>query len=214
MTIRVILIDDHELFREGIIKLLNDEPGIDLVATFSGGREAIEYIEASPPDVAAIDVALPKLNGIEVARKIHDVMPTIQILMLSAYVDPEYVYQSLRAGAQGYVAKDVAGRVLVQAVQTVYAGKQFLSDQANTEALRQFLKSRGADNQVGSLSMREREVLQLTVEGRTIAESGEILSISPKSVETYRRRMMIKLELNDVPALVKFAIRHGLTSPE
>lgn len=214
MPIRIILIDDHTLLREGVAGLLDSYPDMTVVGSFGGGRAAIDFAASEKVDVAVVDVTMPDMNGIEVVRELQDVSPHTQMLMLSAYVDPEYVYLSLRAGALGYIAKDSAGSVLAEAVRTVHAGKHYLCDQADTEALRHVLTVRGADTPLGRLSTRERQVLQLTVEGHNIAHTAERLGISPKSVETYRSRVLTKLDIHDLPALVKFAIRHGITSSE
>lgn len=214
MPIRIILVDDHALLREGVAGLLDSHADFAIVGSFGDGRAAIEFAASEEVDVAVVDVAMPDMNGIEVVRLLQDASPPTQILMLSAYVDPEYVYLALRAGAQGYIAKDSAGRVLADAVRTVHAGKRYLCDQADTEALRHVLAARGTDTPLGRLSHREREVLQWTVEGCSIAETAKRLGISPKSVETYRSRVLTKLGIGDLPALVKFAIRHGVTSSE
>lgn len=212
MSIRIVLVDDHALVREGVARLLEAQPDMRVVASFDAGREAIRYAEREEPDVAILDVAIPQMNGIELARQMRDAAPDTQILMLSMHANPEYVYRALLAGAQGYVVKDSAGRVLVEAVRAVHSGRRYLCGLVDRPALEQLLRERGVSDPVGLLSAREREVLQLTVEGRTIGETANHLGISPKSVETYRSRLMRKLEIQDLPALVKFAIRHGITS--
>lgn len=214
MPIRIILVDDHTLLREGVARLLESNSDMAIVGSFGIGRAAIAFAASQEVDVAVVDVAMPDMNGIEVVRQLQDTSPHTQILMLSAYVDPEYVYLAIRAGAIGYVAKESAGGVLAEAVRTVHTGRRFLCDQADTEALRHVLAARSEDTPLGSLSAREREVLQLTVEGHNIAETAEKLGISPKSIETYRSRILTKLGIHDLPALVKFAIRHGITSSE
>ena len=214
MTIDIVLVDDHNIVREGISRVLGAEPDLRVVASFDNGRDAVRYVEAEQPDVAIVDISMPGLNGIETARRMHDTAPNTQIIILSGYVDAGYVHQALLAGAEGYVVKDAAATVLATAVRAVHAGRRYLCDEANTQAVREVLTSRGLDDPLGRLSAREREVLQLTVEGRTIAETARQLSLSPSSVETYRGRLMRKLEIENLPALVKFAIRHGVTSIE
>ena len=214
MTIDIVLVDDHDVVREGISRVLGAEPDLRVVASFANGEDAVRYVEAEQPDVAIVDVSMPGMNGIEAARRMHDASPATQIIMLSGFVDAEYVHQALLAGAEGYVVKDDPAYVLIEAVRAVYAGKRYLCDMANTEAVREVLSSRGADAPLGRLSAREREVLQHTVEGWSIAETAQRLGLSPKSVETYRGRLMRKLGIENLPALVKFAIRHGVTSVE
>ena len=214
MPIRVILVDDHAIVREGVKHVLETHADIRVVATFGEGRAALDYAAEHQPDVAVIDVAMPGMNGIEAARQMHDACPATEILMLSMHSSPEYVYQALRAGASGYLLKESAGREVAQAVRAVSAGRRYLSRRLEREAVEEYLRGRGDDDPLERLSAREREVLQLTVEGRTSAEAAELLGLSPKSVETYRSRIMSKLDLEDMPALVKFAIRHGITSVE
>jgi DNA-binding NarL/FixJ family response regulator len=211
-VIRIILIDDHALVREGVSRLLDAQDDLQVVGAFGEGDAAVRFAAQEEPDVAIVDIAMPRANGIDIARALRAASPDTQLLVLSMYSHPEYVHQALLAGALGYVAKESAGPVLVEAVRAVQAGRRYLSESLGTEALSRFLQgSEGADP-LGRLSARERQVLQHTVEGRTIAETAQRLGLSPKSVETYRSRLMTKLEIGDLPALVKFAIRHGVTS--
>jgi DNA-binding NarL/FixJ family response regulator len=212
MSIRIILVDDHAVVREGIARLLEGHPELRVVATFREGRRAIRYAESEEPDIAVIDVAMPELNGIEVARLMHDVSPGTRIVMLSMHSDIEYVHRSLLAGAQAYVLKDAAGQVLIDAVRAAHAGRRYICDQIDQDALQQCFRQRGISDPLDRLSAREREVLQFMVEGKTTSETASLLGLSPKSVETYRSRLMAKLGIDDLPSLVKFAIRHGITS--
>ena len=214
MPIRIVLVDDHTLVREGVAALLELQPDLRVIASFGEGREAIRFLEREEPDVAILDVAMPEMNGIEVARQMRDASPATQILMLSMHANLEYVRRALLAGAQGYVVKSSAGRELIEAVRAVYSGRRYFSEQVERAALEQDLLGSGAGDPLGLLSTREREVLQLTVEGHSIADSAQRLGLSPKSVETYRSRLMAKLGIEDLPSLVKFAIRHGVTSTE
>jgi DNA-binding NarL/FixJ family response regulator len=214
MPIRVILVDDHAIVREGVKHVLETHADIRVSATFGEAQAALDYAAAHRPDVAVIDVAMPVMNGIEVARRLRGASPATQVLVLSMHANPEYVHQALSAGASGYVLKESAGREVVLAVRAVMAGERYLSRRLANEATARYLAARGDDNPLERLSPREREVLQLTAEGRTSAEAAQLLGLSPKSVETYRSRVMTKLGLESAPALVKFAIRHGLTSAE
>lgn len=213
MQISVILVDDHSVVRDGVRHLLEGQPGVRVVGSFTNGRAAVTFAKSHEFDVAVLDVAMPGLNGIEVARQIHDACPAGHILMLSMHSNPEYVYQSFEAGAQGYVLKESAGREVYEAICAVHSGKRYISRKIAGSALDHYIRERRRKgSSFTRLSAREREVLQLIVEGRTSAEAGELLGLSPKSVETYRSRLMRKLEIGDLPGLVKFAIRHGLTS--
>lgn len=212
MPIEVILVDDHEVVRDGLRQLIEAQADFRVVAGFGDGREAVSYSLDAPPDVAVVDIAMPGMNGIEVARQIRDGCPDTQVLMLSMYADPEYIYQAFRAGARGYLAKDSAGAEVVAALRAVHARKRYLSRKLDEEAVERYLRERGTENPLERLSARERQVLQLVVEGKTSAEIATLLDLSSKSVDTYRSRLMGKLALHDLPALVKFAIRHGITT--
>jgi len=211
-VIRIILVDDHALVREGVSRLLEAQADMRVVGAFGEGGAAVRFAAEEEPDVAIVDVAMPETNGIDIARELRAASPDTQLLVLSMYSHPEYVHQALLAGALGYVAKESAGPVLVEAVRAVQAGRRYLSESLGTEALSRFLQGSEGGDPLGRLSARERQVLQHTVEGRTIAETAQRLGLSPKSVETYRSRLMTKLDIDDLPALVKFAIRHGVTS--
>lgn len=212
MAISVILVDDHEVVRDGLRHLIEAQPDCRVLEGFGDGPAAVSYALDSHPDVAVIDVAMPGMNGIEVARQIHDGCPGTEVLMLSMHADLEYVYQAFRAGARGYLLKDSAGVEVVHALHAVHARKRYLSRKLDEVALERYLRERGPDNPMERLSARERQVLQHVVEGRTSAEIATKLGLSPNSVDTYRSRLMAKLELRDLPALVKFAIRHGITT--
>lgn len=212
--IRIILIDDHALVREGVSRLLESQSDMRVVGSFGEGAAAIRFAADEAPNVAVVDIAMPRESGIDIARRLRDTSPDIRILVLSMYSNPEYVHQALLAGALGYVAKESAGRVLVEAIRAVCAGRRYLSESLGDEGLRRFLQTSEKHGGLVLLSAREREVLLHTVEGLTIAETAQRLGLSPKSIETYRSRLMTKLEIEDLPALVKFAIRHGITSLE
>ena len=210
--IRILLVDDHALVREGVSRLLEAQSDMQVVGSFGEPEAALAFAAREEPDVAIVDVAMPQASGIELARRLRAASPDTQLLVLSMHSNPEYVHQALLAGALGYVAKESAGPVLVQAVRAVQAGRRYLSESLGSEALSRYLQ-RGEDSDpLGRLSAREREVLRHTVEGCTIAETAQRLGLSPKSVETYRSRLMTKLGIEDLPALVKFAIRHGVTT--
>jgi len=211
-VIRILLLDDHGLVREGVSRLLEAHPDMRVVGSFGEADAALAFAAREQPDVAIVDVAMPQASGIDVAGRLREASPDTHVLVLSMYSNPEYVHQALLAGALGYVAKESAGAVLVEAVRAVQAGRRYLSESLGTEALGRYLQRGEDSNPLGRLSAREREVLRHTVEGLTIAETAQKLGLSPKSVETYRSRLMTKLGIEDLPALVKFAIRHGVTT--
>ena len=206
--IRVILVDDHSLVREGVSRLLEEEPDIRVVGSFAEGNAAVRFAAGAQPDVAILDVAMPSTSGIDVARRMRAVSPKTQLLMLSMHERLEYVQQAFWAGASGYVLKDSAGNEVVAAVRAVQAGRRYLSERIPPRALESYF---GADP-LERLSAREIEVLKLVVDGNSSNQVAALLGLSPKSIDTYRSRLMTKLDVEHLPALVKLAIRRGLTS--
>jgi DNA-binding NarL/FixJ family response regulator len=213
-VIRIVLIDDHALVREGVSRLLEVQPDMQVIGSFGEGAPAVAFAAEHEPDVAIVDVAMPQASGIDVVRQLREASADTHVLVLSMHSNPQYVHQALLAGALGYVAKESAGPVLVEAVREVQAGRRFLSESIGREALQRYLEDPARRDPMQQLSAREREVLRYTVQGRTIAQTAQRLGVSPKSVETYRSRLMTKLGIEDLPSLVKFAIRYGITSLE
>lgn len=210
MTIRVILADDHAIVRNGLNSLLHAEPDIKVIGEAANGREAVRLAHRSSPDVVVMDMAMPELNGIEATREIREANPSIQVVILSMHSTSEHIFQAQRAGALGYVLKEAASTELLEAIRAVHLGRQYLSKNLKET----IVEDRHLDKSpLERLTTREREVLQLTVEGKSIAQIASILSLSPKTVATYRTRLMRKLGLNDLVGLIKFAIQHGLTPP-
>ena len=214
MTIRVFLADDHAVVRYGLRLLLEAQGDIVIVGVASNGREAVHQAQRLQPDVMIVDIGMPELNGIEAIRQIHETTPSTRVVVLSIHSTAEHVYRALQAGALGYVLKESVGMEVVQAVRAAYAGQRYLSEKIAEEDIYGYTHRRQRESPLDSLSPREREVLQLTVEGKSSAEIAETLFLSPKTVETYRSRLMLKLGVHDLPSLVKFAIQHGVTSLE
>jgi DNA-binding NarL/FixJ family response regulator len=205
--VSIILVDDHALVRDCVARLLQEQADLRVTGSFSDGTAAVRFAARELPDVAILDVAMPGASGVDVARRMCAVSPRTRLLMLSMYDRPEYVQQAFAAGANGYVLKECAGDEVVAAVRAVCAGQRYLSRRLLP------LVAAGAAHAdpLESLSPREREVLQLVVEGATSQQMAVRLGLSPKSIDTYRSRLMTKLDLEHLPALVKFAIRRGLT---
>lgn len=206
---KILLADDHTVLSDGLRILIESQADAHVIAIATDGRQAVQMAHELCPDLVLMDVSMPVLNGIEAARKIHADNPKILLLMLSMHADMEYVHRSLEAGAQGYLLKESAGSEVLQAIRAVLAGKTYFSPKITDKLLVNLSPTRAGP--LDSLSEREREVLQLATEGRTSLEIATLLSLSPKTVETYRSRIMTKLDLDSLPALVKFAIQHGLT---
>ena len=212
MTIRVFLVDDHAVIREGLTFILEAAGDLQVVGSAADGRSAVQAVRQLRPDVVLMDIALPELNGIDATRQIHQDCPDVEVVMLSAHADTEYAIRALRAGARGYLLKDTAGREVVAAVRAARAGQRYLSPRLADAVLEDLLALTPAASPLEALSDREREVLQLVAEGKSSAAIAERLALSPKTVDTYRSRIMQKLGLADLPALVRFAVRHGLVT--
>jgi len=211
-VIRLILVDDHALVRDGVARLLESQADMRVTGSFGDGEAAVRFAVREEPHVAIVDIAMPTASGIDVTRRLREAAPDTGILVLSMHSNPEYVHRALLAGALGYVAKESAGPVLVEAVRAVHAGRRYLSDTVRYDSSQRPDVSAGEPGLLGALSAREQQVLRHTVEGKTIAQTAALIGVSPKSVETYRSRVMTKLGIVDLPGLVKFAIRNGITT--
>ncbi len=217
MSIRIFLADDHAVVRDGLQVLLDAQPDFCVVGNAANGRSAIKKIAELQPDVVILDITMPELNGIEASYQIVQNWPKIKIIILSMHATTAHIVRALQAGARGYLLKESAGIEVVNAVRAVWAGNRYLgqkiSDRVLDDYIRQY-EAGGSTNRIDRLSPRERETLQLVVEGRSNVEIAEMLFLSTKTIETYRSRLMQKLGIKDVPSLVKFAIRNGLTPPQ
>lgn len=212
MTISVLIADDHSVVRDGLRLLLESQADLRVVGEVADGREAVEATLRLNPDVVVMDLAMPQLNGIDAATQILEKLDGTRIIMLSMHSTVEHVFRALQAGAMGYLRKESAGSEVVDAVRTVYAGRRYLSQKITESVVDDYIRKRAVDSPLDSLSQREREILQLLVEGRSGIEIAKQLHLSPKTVDTYRSRMMQKLGIGDLPGLVKFALQHGLTT--
>lgn len=213
MPIRVFVADDHSVMREGLRFLLNAHEDIQVIGDAADGRETVRRVLLEKPDVVIMDIAMSELNGIEATKEVRQNCPTAQVVILSMYSTPGYIFRSFEAGALGYLLKETAGKEVADAIRAAHAGKRYLSRGIAETILDDYLKRGRAQepDPLGRLSLRERELLQLLAEGKSKAEISKSLSLSPKTIDTYRSRLMQKLGLNDLPALVKFAIQNGMT---
>ncbi len=211
MSLRLFLADDHAIVLEGLVNVLVKQPDFEVVGTAADGRSAVARVRELKPDVAILDISMPDLDGIEAARQILERDPSIAVVILSMHAGAQHIFRALDAGARGYVLKESAAREIIEAVRTVCTGRRYLGARI-AEVMADGLGSRSGASPLESLSRREREIIKLVADGHSSAEIGVRLSLSPKTVDSYRSRVMQKLHLSDLPSLVKFAIQHGLTS--
>lgn len=215
MNISVYLADDHAIVRDGLRLLLEAENDIDVIGSAADGRSAVREIRKMNPDLVILDIAMPLLNGIEATLQILESCPSTKVIILSMHATREHIHRAMHAGSRGYLLKESAGSEVVKAIRSVYAGNRYLSQRVSETILDDYLNqgsNDSKDNPIKLLSAREREILQLVVEGQSNSQIAENLCLSPKTVETYRSRVMQKLQIKNLPALVKFAIRAGITS--
>lgn len=215
MSIRTLLVEDHTLVRAGIQALLNGDEGIKVVGEAADGHAAIDLCRSLEPDLVLMDVAMPKLNGIEAARQIKAEFPAIRILMLSMHASRQYIFEALKAGVLGYVLKEAAFSELLSAIKVVMDGRTYLSPKLSDVVLDDYVRraqSEGQLDELDKLSSREREILQLIAEGRSSTEIGSILHISNRTVDTHRHNLMEKLQIHSIAGLTRFAIRTGVST--
>ena len=213
---KVILADDHQIVRQGLRALLESEPDIDVVGEVSEGLSVADMVTKLNPDVLVLDLMMPGLNGLEVTRQVSQRSPNVRIIVLSMHANEAYVLEALRNGAAGYVLKESSTETLVTAIRTTMEGRRYLCAPLSEMAMEAFLQKAQnvAVDPYDSLTGREREVLQLAAEGHTNTAIAERLSISPRTAEVHRARIMEKLQLTNQTGLIKYAIRKGLLSVE
>jgi DNA-binding NarL/FixJ family response regulator len=213
-SITVYLVDDHRILRDGLKMLLELQGDISVVGEAEDGRKAFDGILEIKPQVVLMDITMPELNGIDATQNIMLRAPETRIIILSVHSDTEHVYRAFQAGAKGYLLKESAGDEVVKAVRAVSQGKRYVSQKLADTLPLSYSYQHQDQSPFELLSAREREVLHLTVEGATSAAIAGKLGLSPKTVDTYRSRLMEKLGVQNLPELVRFAIKHGLTPPE
>jgi len=214
MSIRIVLADDHRITREGLLSMLNNEDGMDVVGEAENGREAVTLAQELLPDLVIMDVTMPDLNGIEATRMITSGAGEIDVIALSMYSDKQFVQGMIQAGASGYLLKDCAFEELLNAIRVVVSGNTYLSPAIAGIVVKDYLDKLSTDGSSASsiLTTREREVLQLIAEGMSTKKIASHLGISIKTIETHRRQIMGKLGIFSIAELTKYAIREGLTS--
>ena len=212
MTIRVLIVDDHGVVADGLRFIVEAQPDMQVIACIQDSREAVRRAIDTRPDVVLMDHAMPVLNGTEATYLIRKQCPRTHVIILSMHSNRTHVLHALQAGATGYVVKKSAAKEVVKAIRAVHKGVRYLSQQLVDRVIDQVVNKKDANDPVERLSSRERQVLQMLAEGHAIGDIATTLSLSPKTVETYRARMMEKLDIHDFASLIKFAIQNGITS--
>lgn len=211
--VRIVLVDDHHVVRQGLHALLEEEEGLTVVGTAGNGLEALQIIEAEKPEVVIVDLFLPNLNGLEVTRRTHQAFPQVRVVILSMYDNEAYVLEALKNGASAYVLKNSRADELIHAVREVHAGRRYLSPPLSERAIEAYVQEKIHSDTLDpyeTLTNREREVLQLAAEGNSNAETAARLSISARTVETHRANLMRKLNLGSQSDLIRYAIKRGI----
>ena len=208
--LRIIIADDHTLVRAGLVTLMARMPDVEVAAEASNGREAAKLVRDMEPDIALLDIAMPELNGLEAAERIHRDSPKTKVIILSMHANEEYVAQALKAGASGYLLKDAATTELEMALKAVAQGQFYLSPSISRQVVDSYLH--GGPTGLDLLSPRQREILQLIAEGKSTREIAESLHLSVKTIETHRAQLMERLDIHDTAGLVRYALRKGLIS--
>lgn len=214
-SLRILLGDDHTIVRQGLRKILEEQPDWHVVAEASDGREAVRLTLSVEPDIAVLDIGMPLLNGIEATRQIVRRAPSVAVMILSMHSDEAYITQALQAGAKGYLLKDSADTDLIRGVAAAAAGKSFFSPAVAKVMLDDYVRrlaSKGITDRYDALSEREREIFQLIAEGHSSKEIADLLSVSPATVDTHRAHILQKLDVHNTAELVLYAVRRGVIS--
>ena len=214
MSIRILLADDHKIVRDGLRALLEKQSGMEVIAEAEDGRTTVQMVQELLTDVVIMDIAMPDMNGIEATRQITTIAPNVKVVALSMHSDKRFVVEMLEAGAAGYMLKDCAFEELANAIRSVAANRTYLSPKIADIIIKDYTRlfPKTEFSVFSILTHREREVLQLLAEGKKTKEISSSLNVSVKTVETYRKQLMDKLDIHSIAELTKYAIREGLTT--
>lgn len=215
MSTRIMIVDDHGIMREGLRLLFEQQDDMEVIGEVSDGRQAVEAVCKLKPDIVLMDITMPKLNGIDAAKKIIDEYPNIKVIALSAYCNKSFIADMLRAGVSGYVLKDSMADELIGGIRVVMGGEQFLSPKVARIVISEYITDRQSHSETPSMSKlttKERELIQLLAENKSNKEAARLLHVSIKTVDSRRRTAMDKLGITGIADLTKFAIREGLTT--
>ncbi len=211
--IKVLVADDHTVIRSGLRHLIERHPDLQVVAEAADGREAIDLAQTLRPDIAILDITMPKLNGLDAGQEIMAHLPKIGVIILSMHSDEGYILKALRAGARGYLLKDSAESDIINAIRAVNAGKAYFSPEISRVLAKDYvqqLRRRGVEDSYELLSLREREVFQLLAEGKNNKEIAAMMNLSLHTIETHRSNIFDKLNLHSLPELILYAVRRGV----
>lgn len=211
--IRVLLADDHQLLIDGLRTLLERQRSFEVIGIARDGLEAVQIARDQAPDVILLDISMPRLNGVDAARRILRHHPDVKIIMLSMHDDRRFIRESMRVGARGYILKESAVGEVIEAIRAVHKGRLYFSETVREQVLHDYVEGVRADDDPSTspLSGREREVLQILTEGRSTKDAAAILNVSVKTIESHRKQIMDKLDLHSMAELTKYAIREGIT---
>ncbi len=213
MALRIFIVDDHQIVRDGLKLILRSEADFEVVGEAANGQGALDQIEAAHPDLVSSDIEMPGIDGIALARQIRARTPHVKVLILSAHSDAHYVRDALNAGVAGFLLKLNASRDFVQAIRTIMSGQTYLCPEVSTVVVREYQRQMpipASGSPSGPLSDREREILKCIADGRTTKETALTLNVSTKTIEAHRLNIMAKLKINSIAELTKYAIREGI----
>lgn len=211
--ITVVLADDHSVVRTGIRTMLESLGGIEIVGQATNGREALALVMQHLPDVLLCDISMPGMNGLEATTRLVKEIPNLRVIMLSMHTSEEYVWQAMKAGAMGYLLKDTDAAELDEAIKSVLSGKMYLTQSVSRQAVNAYMQRMGNTSTIADvLTPRQREILQLIAEGKSLKAIAQLLHISVKTVESHRTLLMERLDIHDTPSLVRYAMRIGMIS--
>jgi DNA-binding NarL/FixJ family response regulator len=209
--IKIILIDDHNIVRNGIKSLLSNISDIEIIAEVSNSEELFSFLKNQIPDIIITDISMPDMSGIEITRYISENFPVIKVLILSMYINEDYIFNSINAGAKGYLPKNTTGEELIEAIRTINSGKEFYNKTVSDIMLKHYInKAKNAEEKEEQLSKREYEILKLHAEGQNNKEIADILFISIRTVESHKNHIMQKLKLKNPVDMVKYAIKNKI----
>lgn len=215
MSIRILVADDHQLFRKGIVKLFSASPQIEIVDQAENGQEAIEKAKKLKPDIVIMDLSMPVINGVDATRILHKELPEIRVLALSMHCDKHYIKEALEAGVSGYLFKNCTYDQLIEAINTVYQGEKYLSAKITEVLIRDYLsKEEEVHDNSEELSERESNILKLVAEGKSTREISDVLFISVKTIGTHKQHILEKLNIKSTAGLIKYAIKKGIVGLE